>query len=134
MKQASVNLLVAGRRFPDYDVYHDDDRDEQPVGQVDLYLSDFVGSAGLPPAYCRPSTDDAAGITRFVILIANDEADLILPQEPYNHSDIRAAEGHLTATTGRKRKGGKPVYGCPVPEPQPPQYRMCRAVKTVEGL
>ncbi|EAQ85494.1 predicted protein [Chaetomium globosum CBS 148.51] len=48
-----------------HDLYHDDDLDQQPDGQVDLYLSDFVGSAGLPPAYCRPSTAElAAGITR----------------------------------------------------------------------
>jgi hypothetical protein len=68
MKKAWVSLLTADGWLPHHDLYHDDDDNQQRDGHVDLYLSDFVGSAGLPPAYCRPSTDDAAGITRFVIL------------------------------------------------------------------
>ena len=55
----------------DHVLYFDDSlNDQQPVGQVDLYLSDFVGSAGLPAVYCRPSAAELdAGITRFANLL-----------------------------------------------------------------
>jgi hypothetical protein len=56
----SVSLLVADGWLPHHKFCHDDNPDQQPVGQVDLYLSDFVRSAGLPPAYCRPSTAELA--------------------------------------------------------------------------
>ncbi|KAK4237598.1 hypothetical protein C8A03DRAFT_44569 [Achaetomium macrosporum] len=68
MKKAWVSLLAAdssSRWIQHHEVYHDDNIDHQPVGQVDIYLSDFIGFAGLPAAYCRPSTAElAAGITR----------------------------------------------------------------------
>ncbi|KAK4095954.1 hypothetical protein N658DRAFT_511624 [Parathielavia hyrcaniae] len=60
MKKAWVSLLAADGWLPRHELYHDDNLDQQPVGQIDLYLSDFVGSAGLPPAYCRPSTVELA--------------------------------------------------------------------------
>ncbi|EAQ89067.1 predicted protein [Chaetomium globosum CBS 148.51] len=67
LKQADVSFGPVGS-LPalacEHDLYYHD-LDQQPGGQVDLYLSDFLGSAGLPPAYCRPSTAElAAGITR----------------------------------------------------------------------
>lgn len=100
MKKAWVSLLTADGWLPDHEVYHDDNLDQQPRGKIDLYLSDFVGSAGLPPAYCRPSPAKlAAGITRFAILVLNHEADLTFPQKPHDYSDIRAAEGHLSQGT-----------------------------------
>jgi hypothetical protein len=104
MKKAWVSLRVAddpsSHWIQHHDLYHDDALDQQPDGQVDLYLSDLVGSAGLPAAYCRPSTAElAAGITRFAILILNLEADLTFPQKPHDHSDIRAAEGQLSQGT-----------------------------------
>ncbi|KAK4098442.1 hypothetical protein N658DRAFT_518049 [Parathielavia hyrcaniae] len=69
MKKAWVSLLAAddspSHWILHHELYHDDDLDQQPVGQVDLYLSDFVGLAGLSVDYCRPSTAElAAGITR----------------------------------------------------------------------
>ncbi|KAK4106671.1 hypothetical protein N658DRAFT_563444 [Parathielavia hyrcaniae] len=65
MKKAWVSLLAAEGWLPHHELYYDDNLDQQPVGQIDLYLSDFVGSARLPPAYCRPSTAElAAEITR----------------------------------------------------------------------
>ncbi|KAK4034167.1 hypothetical protein C8A01DRAFT_49404 [Parachaetomium inaequale] len=47
------------------ELFYDDGLDQQPVGQVDLYLSDFVGLAGVPTACCRPSSAElAAGVSR----------------------------------------------------------------------
>ncbi|KAK4148419.1 hypothetical protein C8A00DRAFT_47698 [Chaetomidium leptoderma] len=66
MKKAWVNLLAADNPSSSWVLFHDDDRDQQPAGQVALYLSDFVGLApGMPAALCRPSTAEvAARITR----------------------------------------------------------------------
>ena len=68
MKKAWVNFLVADNSSSSWVLFHDDDLDQQPAGQVALYLSDFVGLApGMPVALYRPSTAEvAAGITRFV--------------------------------------------------------------------
>ena len=70
-KKAWVSLLVAdassSRWVHDFDLFYDDDLVQQPVGQVDLYLSDFVGFVGVPAEFCRPSKADLdAGISRFV--------------------------------------------------------------------
>ncbi|KAL2261302.1 hypothetical protein VTK26DRAFT_4444 [Humicola hyalothermophila] len=67
--KAWVSLLAAddsaSHWILHHELYHGDDPDQQPVGQVDLYLSGFVGLAGLPAAYCRPFTAEfAAGIKR----------------------------------------------------------------------
>ena len=71
MKKAWVSLLAADDWIQRHEVYHDDNLDQQPVGQVDLYLSDFIGFASLPPAYCRPSTAElAAGIRRFAVFLS----------------------------------------------------------------
>ncbi|KAK4150538.1 hypothetical protein C8A00DRAFT_46103 [Chaetomidium leptoderma] len=70
MKKAWVSLLAADDPSSSWvqhsDLFHDDDLDQQPAGQVALYLSDFVGLVpGMPAALCRPSTAEvAAGITR----------------------------------------------------------------------
>lgn len=75
MKRAWVSLLVgdgsSGYWIRHHELYHDDNLDQQPAGQVDLYLSDFVSFAGLPAPYCRPSTAElAAGLTRFAVLLS----------------------------------------------------------------
>jgi hypothetical protein len=67
--QAWVSLLAANgppdHLIQDHVLYFDDNLDQQPVGQVDLYFSDFVGFAGLPADYCRPTAAESdAGITR----------------------------------------------------------------------
>ncbi|KAK4236861.1 hypothetical protein C8A03DRAFT_16526 [Achaetomium macrosporum] len=58
--KAWVDLLAAGGPSRDpiqrHEVYYDDDLEQQPVGRVDLFLSDFLGLAGLLAAYCRPLT------------------------------------------------------------------------------
>ncbi|KAK3896504.1 hypothetical protein C8A05DRAFT_48452 [Staphylotrichum tortipilum] len=70
IKKAWVSLLAADDSSSSWvqhsDLFHDDDLDQQPAGQVALYLSDFVGLApSTPAALCRPSTAEvAAGITR----------------------------------------------------------------------
>ncbi|KAK4035288.1 hypothetical protein C8A01DRAFT_48494 [Parachaetomium inaequale] len=70
MKKAWVSLLAADDSSSSWvqhsDLFHDDHLDQQPAGQLALYLSDFVGMApGIPAALCRPSTAEvAAGITR----------------------------------------------------------------------
>jgi colicin import membrane protein len=44
--------------------------EQQPTGQIDLYLSDLAGS-DLPLCYCRPSANERdAGILRFVPLFS----------------------------------------------------------------
>ena len=70
-------MLVADGWLLHHELHYNDNLDQQPIGQVDLYLSDLVTFAGLPPASCRPSTAElAAGIMRFATLIPNDDADL----------------------------------------------------------
>ncbi|EAQ85237.1 predicted protein [Chaetomium globosum CBS 148.51] len=69
LQKAWVSLRVAdnssGYWSQYHQVYYDDGLDQQPVGQVDLYLSHFVGGTGLPALYCRPSVAESlAGITR----------------------------------------------------------------------
>ncbi|KAK3897135.1 hypothetical protein C8A05DRAFT_48129 [Staphylotrichum tortipilum] len=66
MKKAWVSLSAADDPSSSWVLFHDDDLDQQPAGQVALYLSDFVGLApGIPAALCRPSTAEvAAGIIR----------------------------------------------------------------------
>lgn len=67
-KKAWINLLVTDNLTGSWALFHDDDSDPQPAGQVALYLSDFVGLVpDLPVDFCRPSaTEVAAGIIRFV--------------------------------------------------------------------
>ncbi|OIW22105.1 hypothetical protein CONLIGDRAFT_557427, partial [Coniochaeta ligniaria NRRL 30616] len=63
---ASPGNVAGGRWVLRRDVFYGGDGlSEQPDGQVDLYLSDFLGHTGLPTALCRPSGADLdAGITR----------------------------------------------------------------------
>ncbi|KAK4044652.1 hypothetical protein C8A01DRAFT_42560 [Parachaetomium inaequale] len=79
VKKGWISLLAADdsdsiRHWVQHsDLFHDDDL-VQPVGQVDFYLSDFVGLAGVPAAFCRPSTAEvAAGVSR--------KPQIILPYE-----------------------------------------------------
>lgn len=59
IKKAQVGLRVAGNCsnywIQRHELFYDDDIVQQPRGQVDLYLSDFVGELGLPRDLCRPS-------------------------------------------------------------------------------
>lgn len=72
MKKASFSVMMAGDPGSDWvqhsEIFYDDGNFLQsPDGQVDLYLSDFLGQTGLPAALCRPSaTELATGISRFV--------------------------------------------------------------------
>ncbi|KAH6634951.1 hypothetical protein B0J18DRAFT_471916 [Chaetomium sp. MPI-SDFR-AT-0129] len=74
-KKAWVNLLVTGDLTGSWALFHDDDVDQQPAGQVALYLSDFVGLVpDLPVGFCRPSaTEVAAGITRTPLFVLTFE-------------------------------------------------------------
>lgn len=55
-----------------FEPIYDDDLVKQPEGDVGLYISDFLGPAGLPTTFCRPSAaETAAGIQRFVSLLQN---------------------------------------------------------------
>lgn len=88
MKKAWVSLLTADGWVQYRELVHDADLDEQPVGQVDLYLSDFVDPVDLPLSYCRPSAAERdAGITRFDLipplppLVVHDETEL-------SHADL----------------------------------------------
>lgn len=62
-----------------FEPIYDDSLVEQPNGQVGLYVSDFLGSAGLPMALCRPlAAERAAGIARYVfffLLLSQDQAN-----------------------------------------------------------
>ena len=77
LSRARVNLLAANGDDGNGDIsadgfrwekrgetfHSDDDTEEQHIGgQIGFYLSDFLGPAGLPAAYCRPP----AGISRSV--------------------------------------------------------------------
>ncbi|KAK3296719.1 uncharacterized protein B0H64DRAFT_423149 [Chaetomium fimeti] len=64
MKKAWVSLLTTDGWAQHHEVCYDDDLDKQPIGQVDLYLSDFVDPASLPLACCRSSTAELTGITK----------------------------------------------------------------------
>jgi hypothetical protein len=73
MKKAWVSLLASGDSASpgalQFETFLDDDLDldQQPDGQVALYLSDFLGPTGLPETFCRPSIAElAAGVARFV--------------------------------------------------------------------
>jgi hypothetical protein len=78
-KKAWVSLLVADGPSSSWvkvhELFYDDalELNQQPVGQVDLYLSDFLGFTGLPAAACRPSTAESeTGITRFIVLLPGE--------------------------------------------------------------
>lgn len=73
MTEGRVSLLAADDSSSTWvhhsDLFYDDDLgDQQPTGQVALYLSDFLGlTPDVPAAFCRPSsTEVAAGVKRFV--------------------------------------------------------------------
>ncbi|GJC86299.1 hypothetical protein ColLi_09137 [Colletotrichum liriopes] len=72
-QRATVSMLVAdcdGRGGPYWamrgEAFYVEGTDEQPEGVVDLYISDFLGSDGLPDAFIRPYCGDAnqAGFPR----------------------------------------------------------------------
>jgi hypothetical protein len=78
-KKAWVSLLVADGSSSSWakvhELFYDDalELNRQPAGQIDLYLSDFLGFSGLPAAACRPSTAELeTGITRFIVLLPGE--------------------------------------------------------------
>ena len=71
MKKSWLSVLTAddssSRWVQRAELFHDDDLDQQPDGQVGLYLSDFLGAISLPASFCRPSAlERAIGVSRFV--------------------------------------------------------------------
>lgn len=79
-----MGLLVAdasSRRWVHhFDVFYDDDLLQQPIGQVELFLSDFVDFTGVPAEFCaefcRPSKADLdAGISRFVFFLGGQSME-----------------------------------------------------------
>lgn len=70
IKKAWVSLRVAGNPSAYWvqrcELFYDDDLVQQPRGQVNLYLSDFVGEVGLPTDLCRPS--HTAATTKWFVL------------------------------------------------------------------
>ncbi len=72
---AKVSLLVAdgslGRWAQRGGIFYSDSFDEQPVGQVGLYISDFLrGDDNLPTAFRRPSAAElTSGVSRYVFPI-----------------------------------------------------------------
>jgi len=71
--KATISLFVAdgpeGYWLQRRVIFYDDALEEQPIGQLGLYISDFLGVQGLPTAYCRPSAAEiATGISLFVLL------------------------------------------------------------------
>ncbi|KAK3363824.1 hypothetical protein B0T25DRAFT_442771 [Lasiosphaeria hispida] len=56
---------TTGTWVQDFETLYDDKLVEQSDGQLGLYISEFLGPAGLMPAFCRPSTSEvAAGVSR----------------------------------------------------------------------
>ena len=77
MKKAWVSLRVGGgpsrHWVKDHELFYDDALDQQPAGEIELYVSDLVGFTGLPAADCRPSTTElATGITKFAVLLLGE--------------------------------------------------------------
>lgn len=50
----TITLLALGFWACYFELIYDEGLTEQPDGQVGLYISDFLGPTGLPPAFCRP--------------------------------------------------------------------------------
>jgi hypothetical protein len=71
-KWVTVSLRVAdgtttGAWMQHFDTIYDEKLPRQPDGQLDLYISDFIGAAQLPTDFCRPSAAElAAGVVRSV--------------------------------------------------------------------
>ncbi|KAH6635636.1 hypothetical protein B0J18DRAFT_407134 [Chaetomium sp. MPI-SDFR-AT-0129] len=97
MNEGRVSLLTAGDPSSTWvhhsDLFFDDNLgDQQPAGQVALYLSDFVGLApDVPPAFCRPSSAEvAAGITRTpTIAVTYERLRAIFRRARHLHSPTR---------------------------------------------
>lgn len=77
-KWATIALRVAdgsatGSWVQYFDTIYDVKLPEQPGGQLGLYVSDFIGPAGLPTEFCRPSAAElAAGISRYASLFSSN--------------------------------------------------------------
>jgi hypothetical protein len=71
MTKGWVGLLVAvnGSVYweKDFELFFDESRKEHPRGKIDLYISDFIGSGGLPAAFCRHNTKSKPSVSRFDI-------------------------------------------------------------------
>ncbi|KAK4149698.1 hypothetical protein C8A00DRAFT_37700 [Chaetomidium leptoderma] len=95
IKKAWVSLLAAddssNRWVQHSELFYDDDLDQQPVGQVDLYLSDFLGPTGLPAALCRPSTAElATGVSRPPqIILTYERLKAIFRRARYSHNPTK---------------------------------------------
>jgi hypothetical protein len=103
MKKAWISVLVAdgssSRWLQRSKLFHDDDIVQQPVGQVDLYLSDFVGLDGVPADYCRPSTAELdAGVSRYIPMppLTTSANDSNPRQNPLDNPAIPPTCGHLS--------------------------------------
>lgn len=78
IKKVWVSLRVedqpSSHWIHNHELVHDDAlKQQQPIGQVEMYLSDFVSFTGLPVTSYRPSTTElATGIKRFVILLTRE--------------------------------------------------------------
>ncbi|KAK4033874.1 hypothetical protein C8A01DRAFT_49609 [Parachaetomium inaequale] len=102
MKKAWVSLLTADKSSSRWvqhsQLFHDDNLNQQPDGQVDLYLSDFFGSAGLPAAFCRPSAVElATGVPRSIVRRARHMHD------PTKFSiEVGDEEEHPSETAARR--------------------------------
>ncbi|KAH6628189.1 hypothetical protein F5144DRAFT_492561 [Chaetomium tenue] len=60
-----VDGATTGTWVQYFDTVYDEDCATQPDGQLGLYISDFLGPAGLPVNFCRPSTAErASGVSR----------------------------------------------------------------------
>ena len=60
---------AVGRWIQRGQTFYDQQLDNQPAGQVDLYVSDFLRGRPLPTAFSRPlAAEVAAGVSRSVLL------------------------------------------------------------------
>jgi hypothetical protein len=72
MTKGWIGVLVAvnGSVYweKDFELFFDESHKEHPRGEIDLYISDFVGSGGLPAAFCRhKTTKSKPSVSRFVV-------------------------------------------------------------------
>ncbi|EAQ89508.1 hypothetical protein CHGG_06127 [Chaetomium globosum CBS 148.51] len=60
-----VDGATTGTWVKYFDTVYDEDFVQQSDGQLELYISDFFGPAGLPASFCRPSAAElASGVSR----------------------------------------------------------------------
>ncbi|KAK3363735.1 hypothetical protein B0T25DRAFT_470020, partial [Lasiosphaeria hispida] len=128
-------------------IFYDDALEEQPIGQLGLYLSDFLGARGLPTAFCRPSAAElAAEISRVPqIIMSFDQlrAIFLYARDIHRKEDVPApgrkakkrareeeeqVDGHLSTNREEAKRARQERY-----ERRDKRQRLLEEQKNAEG-